>query len=189
MSRSNIICFIAGGALGAISAWYFTKQKCEAEKEEEIESVKERYSDRKKAREENSEKQNEKPPINDYVKTLRENHYISPNAPIRPHVEKPKKKKSDRFIRIISDEEFGDRDDYDIITLTYYEGNDVLTDDLDEPINNRDEVVGLGFVSHFGEYDEDSVYIINDKYKAYYEILRDESEYISEDHPRRVEVN
>ena len=67
--------------------------------------------------------------------------------------------------------------DYPTITLTYYEGDGVLTDDHDKIITNADELVGPDFAQHFGEYEEDSVYVRNSKLKVHYEILRDYGAY------------
>ena len=72
---------------------------------------------------------------------------------------------------VISPEEFGDNvDDYELISLNYYEDG-VLADDWDEPIEDIDKVVGKDSLTHFGEYEDDSVYVRNDRLKCEYEIL------------------
>ena len=78
--------------------------------------------------------------------------------------------------RIIPPEQFGEIDEYDRISLIYYEDG-ILTDDLNDPIDDIEDVVGIGFDTHFGEYEDDTVYVINDKFKTYYEVLRDYSRY------------
>ena len=77
---------------------------------------------------------------------------------------------------VIAPEESWEQD-YPTITLTYYEGDGVLADDNDKIIDNIDELVGEDFADHFGEYEDDSVYIRNDAFKIYYEILRDYGKY------------
>lgn len=77
---------------------------------------------------------------------------------------------------VIAPEESWEQD-YPTITLTYYEGDGVLTDDHDKIITNADELVGPDFAQHFGEYEEDSVYVRNSKLKVHYEILRDYGAY------------
>ena len=78
---------------------------------------------------------------------------------------------------VIAPEESWEQD-YPTITLTYYEGDGVLTDDHDKIITNADELVGPDFAQHFGEYEEDSVYVRNSKLKVHYEILRDYGAYV-----------
>lgn len=84
----------------------------------------------------------------------------------------------------ISPNEFGDDPDYDLITMTYYT-DDVLADDSDYRVDNIGETVGDEFVEHFGEYDDDAVYVRNDLTKCYYEILRSLKSYseVLEDKP------
>ena len=53
----------------------------------------------------------------------------------------------------------------------------VLADDMDEIIEDVDEVVGEDSLNHFGEFEEDSVYVRNDERKCDYEILRDNRNY------------
>lgn len=78
---------------------------------------------------------------------------------------------------VISPDEFDELDDYEAISLTYYEGDGVLTDDMDCPVENVDDVVGYDSLRHFGEYEEDSVFVRNDEMKADYEILLDVRKY------------
>ena len=67
------------------------------------------------------------------------------------------------------------------ISLTYYSGNGVLVDDNEEQVDNVEELVGEGSLKHFGEYEDDSVYVRNDERKCDYEILLDESNYYGGD--------
>ena len=77
---------------------------------------------------------------------------------------------------VVAPEETWEKD-YPTISLTYYEGDQTLTDDQDKIITNVAELVGEDFASHFGEYEDDSVFIRNDKIGVYYEILRDYGSY------------
>lgn len=77
---------------------------------------------------------------------------------------------------VIPPDEFDELDEYEATTLIYYQGDQTLTCD-DEVINNVDEVVGRDSLKHFGEYEEDSVYVRNDRLKCDYEILLDRSTY------------
>lgn len=72
---------------------------------------------------------------------------------------------------VIPPEEFGnDADEYDLISLNYYEDG-VLADDWGDVIEDVDRVVGKDSLTHFGEYEDDSVYVRNDRLKCEYEIL------------------
>lgn len=60
---------------------------------------------------------------------------------------------------VIRPEEFGQFDDYKQVSLSYYEKDKVLTDELDNPIEDVDMTVGLDSLTHFGQYEDDSVYV------------------------------
>lgn len=77
---------------------------------------------------------------------------------------------------VISPGEFGDHPDYDIITLKFY-ADKVLTDEVDEIMDDPDSCVGWTSLTHFGEYEDDTVYVRNDRLKADYEILREPETY------------
>ena len=65
---------------------------------------------------------------------------------------------------------------YTTETLTYY-ADHVLTDDFDNPIEDVEAMVGEESLNHFGEYEEDAVYVRNERHKIDYEILLDERKY------------
>lgn len=73
---------------------------------------------------------------------------------------------------VISPDEFGTMDDYDNITLVYYSDN-VLADEDDTIIENIEDTVGLSALTSFGEYEDDCVFVRNDRLKTDYEILLD----------------
>ena len=77
---------------------------------------------------------------------------------------------------IISPEEFGAFDDYETISLTYYE-DQILADDDDELVDDIEDIVGFDSLTHFGEYEDDSVFVRNDRLKCDYEILMDHRKY------------
>ena len=77
---------------------------------------------------------------------------------------------------VISPEEFGEMYDYEKISLTYF-ADGVLADDADEAIEDVDEIVGSDALNHFGEYEDDSVYVRDDRKMVDYEILLDTRNY------------
>lgn len=73
---------------------------------------------------------------------------------------------------VISPLEFGDKEDegYTTVSLMFY-SDGLLADDMGEVIENIDETVGVDSLNHFGEYEDDSVFVRNDRLKIDYEIL------------------
>ncbi len=92
-----------------------------------------------------------------------------------PQQKKPVKEEPK--IHVISPEEF-DTAGYETISLKCY-ANGVVTDDSGE-VMTEDEIensITRESLSHFGEYELDSVFVRNDDMRTDYEILMDESEY------------
>ena len=89
---------------------------------------------------------------------------------------------------VISPEEFGEFEEYEKISLTYY-ADKVLADENDEEVDDVDEIVGEESLNHFGEYEDDSVFVRNDRLKCDYEILLDQRNYsdVAKTMPHRVE--
>ena len=179
MSMNNkivgFLTFAAGVVVGSIATWKFVKSKYERIADEEIESIKEVYSKKETAIKENNTVQtntevvNEKPSIyemKEYLETIKENGY---------HKEE-NKEEGDPDMNdspyVISPDEFGNLDDHTCVSLSYY-ADGVLADDWDTEIIDPDEEVGPDIASHFGEYEEDTVFVRNEKLKTDYEICRD----------------
>lgn len=166
---SNTIVFTIGAGLGALVAWKLLENKYKQIINEEIESVKEVYS--RKFEPEVQEPEKVEPEettelINcervEYSNLVNKLGYSNKEVDTNMHDDP----------RVISPEEFGELDDYETVSLTYY-ADGVLTDDQDEIIENVGDFVVPDFASHFGEYEDDSVFVRNDKTKTDYEILRD----------------
>lgn len=77
------------------------------------------------------------------------------------------------------DEFYANELDYVQVTLTYYNGDDILVDEDDTPVYNYHQVVGQTKFGH-GSGDPNVVYVRNDKRKAEYEILFDPGMYSKE---------
>jgi hypothetical protein len=78
---------------------------------------------------------------------------------------------------IISPYDFGELDGYKQIELTYYEGDDTLEDDEYNIINDRDELIGPKALLTFGEYEDDSVFVRNERLRTDFQILKDYRSY------------
>ncbi len=155
---SYFLSFVAGAGIGAAITWVFCKDFYKRRSEEEIEAMKEVYERRKKERDTAEEAIN-KPAVNDYVSKIRELNYS-------------KESEKDEKPFIIPPENYGEFSDYEVVSLTYF-ADGVIADDNNEIVENAEDMVGFGFETHFGEYEEDTVYVRNDKYFCDYEIQRD----------------
>lgn len=182
----GFLIFIAGAAVGSAATWYYAKKKYERIAQEEIDSVKERFtivnnyvgpqdSDEAKAKE-LANKAKEKPSVADYAKQLSKEGYTNySNADISKE-DTDVKDRVDEVPFVIPPEEFGEIEEYDKISLTYF-ADGVLTDDEYEVIEDVERTVGSDAVNHFGEYEDDSVFVRNHRLKVDYEILLDQREY------------
>ena len=68
---------------------------------------------------------------------------------------------------------------FDQITLTYYMGDDIVTDDNDVPVYRHQNIIGDRVRELFGHGSQDAnvVYIRNENLRAEYEVLRDNGSY------------
>ena len=198
--NSNLKCVLAfsfGATIGSIVAWKLLEKKYKEIALEQIDSVKEACA-RKLAKAEVDEVETEevdeeetvdndipkvsrfeKPDIHEYAARLKNMNYKNYASIDTDEGVVVKVEEVDDVDRpyVISPEEYDELDDYDAVSLTYYEGDGVLTDDMDVPVENVDDVVGSDFMRHFGEYEDDSVFIRNDLLKTDYEILADVRKY------------
>ena len=80
----------------------------------------------------------------------------------------------------ISPDEFGDNEDYETVSLTYYAGgNDaVIADENDEIVDPLESIGSIDIIAeHIGDYEDDCIHVRNDKKRCDYEILRDYRSY------------
>lgn len=172
MSKSSILAFIFGAAIGSVITWKLVKTKYEQRADEEISEMKEYYSEKMEKKEAPAEEATEAPASDSpkkaanvkYKQIIEENNYTNDTAEgANDMSDKP---------YVISPDEFGEEDGYACVSLNYY-ADGVLTDDQDMPIEDADTLVGTDFADHFGEYEDDSVFIRNENESTDYEILRD----------------
>ena len=172
----NTISFLAGAAIGAFATWKIIKTKYERIAQEEIDSVKEEFSKKKVALDNEVQKAHifskevngEEAQKIEYNKIIEETNYnhSEENEPV-------KKKTVDEHphIYVIPPESAGEND-YEISSLTYY-ADDVLVDETDEIVDDINYLVGKDSLTHFGEYEDDSVWVRNEELQTDFEILRD----------------
>ena len=202
MSKTSYISFVMGVAIGSLATWYCVRKKYELIAQEEIDSVKEVFS-RKFVEEEpyTGEKEEEvrakekpdiikKPDIMEYASKINDAKYTSYNTYSKLREEEEKEEKKIKPY-VIPPEEFGEKEDegYVQISLTYY-ADHILTDDMDQIIEDVDSLIGFDSLTHFGEYEDDSVFVRNDRLKRDFEILRSLRTYseVIEENPYKAEV-
>lgn len=188
--------FIIGAASGATVAWYLLKDKYETLAQEEIDSVKEVFARREQEMKDETVKRNvaegikdsdrTKPDLKEYAEQLKKNGYTrysdlsADDGGVSDKQTKP---------YVIPPEQFGDNEEHEQISLTYY-ADGVLADENDEVIEDVEDAVGIDSLNHFGEYEDDLVFVRNDARKCDYEILLDQRTYseVAEEMPHRMEV-
>ena len=192
--------FVAGAAVGSVATWFVVKKKYEKIAQEEINSVKEVFSKREfgsKVKEmtnageefvkglqagimQAAEQAKDKPDLVQYAAMVQKY-----GGNIGEEKEAHMKEK---YPYVISPEEFGEFDDYEKISLTYY-ADGVLADDNNEVVDDVEDIVGDA-PDHFGEYEDDSVFVRCDERKCDYEILLDQRTFseVSDSNPHQVEV-
>lgn len=197
----GVLIFVLGAAAGSLATWKLIEKKYKDIAQEEIDSVKDTFSKMKKneypdkledypdfeefddsddsydsddeePKSEQKIDRNNKPDIVEYAKILSETGYTNYADRQDKKEKKGVEPVEDERPYVISPDEFGEKDGYENVTLTYY-ADGVLTDYFDNVISNIDEVVGFDSLDHFGEYEDDAVFVRNEKMETDYEILRD----------------
>lgn len=157
MNGKTFMAFVAGALIGVAGSWYYFKKRYLFDDPEPIE---EEQPDLKKkiTREPKEEATNEKLKsengITEYSKAVKQ--YTAD-------------KEDEKGPYIISREEFNDGTMPCHVTYSYFEDG-ILTDEYNDIVEDADEALGEEFVKHF---DEDLVYVRNEKRKCDYEILRE----------------
>lgn len=191
---SHLFAFVAGAAVGSVVTWKLIEQRYDELIQEEIDSVKEAFSNKDKkeivsnTEDENKDKDDHgfttkdtrKSNLIEYASKLQEEGYTDYAEMASEKKPEPTESNKKTYGReapyVISPYEFGDLYGYDKISLTYY-SDGILADDNDEIVDDVDEIVGVDSLKHFGEYEDDSVFVRNDQKKCDYEILLDRREY------------
>jgi hypothetical protein len=186
---ASFMMFIFGAAVGSVVTWQYAKKKYEQIAQEEIDSVKETFSKLKevKSKDNESEENNintktivervkDKPSIVEYAAKLRKQGYTNYSDTDSLSEEEVDENMINDKPYVISPDEFGEFYDYETISLTYY-ADQILADEDDELVEDIEETVGFESLNAFGEYEDDSVFVRNDRLKCDYEILLDQRKY------------
>ena len=190
----NVFIFLIGTAAGSLVTWKFVEEKYKKLADEEIESVKKVFKERQEkisdiASSKNSygaykdiikdlsygdeEKQEEDKPkadvdLNKIQETLNFNVDKTLEEVKTTEVVKDEIDRSKPYV--ISPEEFGEVFGYETKSWTYY-ADDILVDEFDQIVEDPELFIGDA-LKHFGEYEDDSVFVRDEKSSIDYEILR-----------------
>ena len=203
----TMLGFIFGGIVGSGLTFVFLKKKYDKMYEESVSSAMKVYSevleklkDYTKEGEGDEESEllaklnREKPDLSESAKDVAKNHeYVDyrnishglepeKNRIIDPLIEEPD------YIQYIEPQFFGEYPDYGQSFFTHY-ADGVLEDQDHEIMDHNDilDTVGIDYEDHFGEFEDDSVHVRNDRTKCYYEILEDTRTYDKALRDRRLE--
>lgn len=190
---TNFVMFAMGTAVGSVITWHCVKKKYEQIAQEEIDSVKAVFMKKdpdmevtvsETPHQAEPRKVEEKPIISEYAALLKNEGYTNYSG-----TGKEEQTSMNDKPYVISPEEFGEYEEYEKISLTYY-GDQVLADENDELVEDVEGAVGFESLTHFGEYEDDSVFVRNDRLKCDYEILLDQRTYsdVVKTRPHQMEV-
>lgn len=172
---NNVCIFVAGAAIGSAITRKIMKDRYEQIVREDKESMREYYErkysvDKNEASEDETEPDDDQVAIEDYEATLDRFGYTNYS-----NMENKEVDNVDRP-HVIPPGEFGELHGYQERSLIYFKDK-VLTDDDYELVEDVDDIVGLDSLNHFGEYEDDSVFVRNDRLETDYEILLDSRNY------------
>lgn len=170
----NTLIFSLGAAAGSLVTWRILKTKYEQKTQDEIDAYK-RHVKAKNSNESTEEKKENEGTDEATEEVEEEDESAVPKDLLDRYRSDEYEKEDNKAVRapyVISPDEYDTVDGYECVSLTYY-ADDVLTDEWDNVIQDVDDIVGEDFASHFGEYENDSVFIRNEAEQRDYEILRD----------------
>ena len=188
-----ILAFIGGAAISGFVTWKIAdkmlEEKYEARYQEDLKSVKERFTvpkmERKPIEGEKEEKKEadgvtfDRSSITDYYKKIKP--YISESTHVNySNVEEEYEEKAhfeprvDR-IDVIKPDEFDNEEEFEKQELTLY-GDGTLADE-DDTVLDPDEIAGEGNLRRMGEYEDGALYVKNYFRRVVYQILEDRRYY------------
>lgn len=184
----NALIFVVGAAIGSVTTWYFVKDKYMKIADEEIESVKEYYSNRKpreefnpenspvKKNEETNQEQDDQQDdhMNDYKKILSDKKYKNYAEKTAREDGKDYELPSEDdnpFICFINPDQYGY--EYEDECLDYYTGDDILVNEIGDVVDKDEwqDMLGVEWKDRLEANDYESVYVRNSYLEKDYEIM------------------
>lgn len=199
----NVLVFAVGAAIGSAVTWKIVKDRYEKIVQEEIESIKEAFADgpielpqESNDISEDDEEEQSKPATQINWSELEdldeddEPHYEPVEEDIRRYEELTstytnEKGGANRVTKepyVISPDDFASMDGYNVVELTYYMDG-ILEDEDYHIVTDADALIGPKALTTFGEYEDDAVFVRNERLETDFQILMD---YRTYDEARRV---
>jgi hypothetical protein len=198
-----VIVFAVGAAIGSAVTWKITKDRYERIVQEEIESVKEVFTNRTgddthsddedvvkedtegdyRPRQINWDKledldDDEEDDEDDDYSARAEDEYLAEYARLINSYSNREggveKVKTEPYV--ISPYDYGEEDDYSSFELTYY-ADGIIEDEEYNIVKDVEELIGPKALNTFGEYEDDAVFVRNDDLKVDIQILKDPRTY------------
>ena len=194
----NILIFLAGAGVGASAAWYFTKKRYRKYADDEIKDVVEKFTDYKHKLEEMSEDNLvDERNVNPSNNNERSEQIITDNTTTEDTISRDSEELSNGLIDnprgdesvikpyenestmpyVISDEEFGDNEDYDQRTLFWYYKDNILATDEDLEIEDKRTTIGDALEEFKKDRYVERVFVRNEQDETDYEILISEKHF------------
>lgn len=187
---NNVVAFATGALIGSVVAWKFAENKYRQIAQEEIDAMSEYYRNKEK----NAEKDEDAyiDSESERCEELREGVLMGGaiDIPVPQEYKDLTSQYSETEVNpmedrpyVIPPEAYGELDGYECNSLNYY-ADGVIADDFDDVIDDVDDIIGVDALTHFGEYEDDAVFVRNDRLRCDYEVLRDTrkfSELLSEE--------
>lgn len=166
---NKVFIFTLGAAAGSLLTWKIVDEKYRRLAEEEIEAVREHYKNKnEKILVETNELDNVE---REYTKHVTDLGYVSTD--VREVYIEPGVDTIEPFV--ISPDEYGEKDDFDTKSWTYY-ADGILADDDGEIVGDYENIIGDA-LEHFGDYEDDSVFVRNENVECDIEILKHNKTY------------
>jgi hypothetical protein len=177
----QILYFLGGAAAGAALTYFFTKRYYEGIIDDEIASVKEAYQD------EHVEHDDGDKVVKKYHNIVKGLDYVDEvddlvsvdvdeeTGEVVP--ENPFPGEPSEYPYVIEPDTYHDENGiFDKETLTYYDGNDTLVTDEDEVLDIN-STIGRENLDRFGEFEDSTVFVRNEKLGMDFEVVYVEGEY------------
>ena len=174
------LSFLAGGAVGYFIAKRSLNEACEQMIQDEVRNVKEAF--RKSLNNEQAQRfdkaMNSKGKSDDNsIETEKERYKEAIRQSYRPEskTEQQLHDMAEKLRpRVIKPDEYGEKDNYEQVTFLLLADGTIVNDEEKALTNVEvEQSIGSECLNHFGEYEEDSVFVRNDALKTDYEVLKD----------------
>lgn len=188
--NKTFLAFGAGLAVGIGGSYFYLKQKYEEKLSEQIQEVRKHYQEKQekpKSKEEKDEKfanrfeeaeERAKDRIA-YESIAKRYRGSDEQRPVDPaEQESPPEDEPEEEIFTVTEEEMETYDNFEDIDLTYYAEDDILCDDQEQVIEDPEAIIGDA-LTKFGVKSDypDTVYVINKRVRAIFEVLMVEGSY------------